>query len=48
MATEKSERDKDDPTLLAEQAREQIAKQAADLRTEKVPIETEPPATYRP
>jgi len=41
-------RDKDDPTLLAEQAREQVLKHAADLRSAKVPIETEPPATYRP
>jgi hypothetical protein len=41
-------RDKDDPTLLAEQAREQVAKLAAELRASKVPIETEPPASYRP
>ena len=41
-------RDRDDPTLLAEQAREQIGKLAAELRATKVPIETEPPATYRP
>ena len=42
------ERDKDDPALLAEQAKEQVLKLAADLRAAKVPIETEPPATYRP
>ncbi len=41
-------RDRDDPTLLAEQAREQIQKHAADLRAAKVPIATEPPATYKP
>jgi hypothetical protein len=50
MAEEKAPdtRDRDDPTLLAEQAREQIQKLAADLRATKVPIETEPPTTYRP
>jgi hypothetical protein len=41
-------RDRDDPTLLAEQAREQIAKLAAELRASKVPMETEPPGSYRP
>ena len=41
-------RDKDDPELLAEQAREQVAKLAAELRAAKVPIETEPPPSYRP
>jgi len=41
-------RDRDDPTLLAEQAQEQIRKLAADLRATKVPIETEPPSMYRP
>ncbi len=42
-----AERDRDDPALLAEQAREQVRKWAADLRATKVPIETEPPASYR-
>ena len=41
-------RDKDDPALLAEQARDQVAKLAAELRAAKVPIETEPPSSYRP
>jgi hypothetical protein len=41
-------RDRDDPSLLAEQAREQIKKLAADLRATKVPMETEPPSAYRP
>jgi hypothetical protein len=41
-------RDRDDPTLLAEQAREQIQKLASELRSANVPRETEPPATYRP
>lgn len=44
----KEERDKDDPAVLAEEAREQVRKQAADLRGVTVPIATEPPTTYRP
>jgi hypothetical protein len=43
-----AERDRDDKTLLAEQAREQIEKHAAELRAAKVEIATEPPTTYRP
>jgi hypothetical protein len=43
-----TERDKDDPSRLAEEAASQVAKQAADLRAVKVPIETEPPTTFRP
>lgn len=41
-------RDRDDPARLAEEARAQVEKQAADLRAVKVPIETEPPAAFRP
>jgi len=40
--------DIDDPDLLARQAREQIEKQAAEIRAARVPIETEPPTIYRP
>jgi len=41
-------RDRDDPARLAEEAREQLAKNAEALRAVKVPIDTEPPTTYRP
>lgn len=41
-------RDKDDPERLDEEARQQLERTAAELRKAKVPIETEPPATYRP
>ena len=45
---DQDKRERDDPARLADEARAQIEKQAADLRAAKVPIETEPPATYRP
>lgn len=38
----------DDPARLADEAREQREKMASDLRSAKVPIETEPATTYRP
>jgi hypothetical protein len=41
-------RDRDDPARLADEARATVAKNAAELRATKVPIETEPPAAYRP
>jgi len=42
------ERNIDDPGLLAEQARENVEKAAADLRSQSVPIETEPPTVFTP
>lgn len=49
MAEERGDtRDRDDPARLADEARANIEKQAADLRATKVPIETEPPTAYRP
>ena len=49
MAEEKGDtRDKDDPERLADEARALIEKHAAEIRAANVPIETEPPATYRP
>ena len=41
-------RDKDDPARLADEAREQVQRLARELRGTKVPIETEPPAIFRP
>ncbi len=41
-------RDKDDPERLAEEAKAQVEKQAADIRAAKVPIEIEPPTSFRP
>jgi len=38
----------DDPEVLAQQAREAIEKSAAELRKQRVPIETEPPTAFRP
>ena len=38
----------DDPARLAEEARALIETQAAEIRRAVVPIETEPPTTYRP
>jgi hypothetical protein len=38
----------DDPQLLAQQAREAVEKNAADIRKARVGIETEPPTAYRP
>jgi hypothetical protein len=43
-----SKPDIDDPTLLAQQAREGIEKSAAELRKTRVPIATEPPTVFRP
>jgi hypothetical protein len=40
--------DRDDPEVLATQAREGIEKSAAELRKQRVPIATEPPTVYRP
>lgn len=37
----------DDPDRLADEAKAQMEKHAADLRAAKVPIETEPPTVYR-
>ena len=44
----KSDRAIDDPVRLAAEAREQIEKQAKELRDARVPIEIEPPTVYRP
>ena len=41
-------RDADDPSRLAEEARAQREKTAAELRSTPLPIETEPATTYRP
>lgn len=41
-------RDLDDPSRLAEEARDQREKMAAELRGAKVPIETEPATVYKP
>jgi hypothetical protein len=38
----------DDPTRLAEEARAIVDKNATEIREKRVPIATEPPATYRP
>ncbi|HUG55803.1 MAG TPA: hypothetical protein VMJ92_01895 [Candidatus Limnocylindrales bacterium] len=38
----------DAPEAVAQQAREAVEKQAAELRKRSVPIETEPPTVYRP
>ena len=38
----------DDPVVLAQQAREAMEKSAAELRKQRVPIETEPPTAFRP
>lgn len=49
MAHEQSDtRDRDDPARLADEARVTLGKQSAELRTTKVPIETESPTVYRP
>ena len=45
---ERDVHDRDDPRRLAEEARALVERQAAELRAVKVPIETEPPAPYRP
>jgi len=45
---EQDTRDRDDPARLADEAREGIEKQAAEIRKATVPIETEPPSVYRP
>ena len=41
-------RDLNDPARLAEEARAQIEKYAAEIRAAKSPIETEPPTIFRP
>jgi hypothetical protein len=41
-------RDIDDPARLAEEAREQREKMAAELRAAPLRIEVEPATTYRP
>ncbi|HKY51135.1 MAG TPA: hypothetical protein VJP45_07750 [Candidatus Limnocylindria bacterium] len=38
----------DDPARLAEEAREIVEKNAAEIRKQRVPIATEPPTVYRP
>ena len=49
MAEEKEDtRDLNDRERLTEEAETQVEKHAADLRAAKVPIETDPPAGYRP
>ena len=40
--------DIDDPELLARQARELVEKQAAEIRSKRVPIDIEPPTVYSP
>lgn len=47
-ATPADPRGPDDPARLADEAREQREKMAAELRAARVPIETEPVTTYRP
>ena len=41
-------RDIDDPARLADEAREQREKMAAELRSAPLPIEVEPATIYRP
>ena len=41
-------RDIDDPSRLADEAREQREKMAAELRAASLRIEVEPATTYRP
>lgn len=41
-------RDIDDPARLADEARDQREKMAAELRGAQLPIEVEPATTYRP
>jgi len=41
------ERSIDDPVRLAEEARENAHKAATELRSQRVPIETEPPTVFR-
>ncbi len=49
MAEEHADtRDPNDPERLADEARAQVQKQAAELRAAKAPTETEPPTVYRP
>jgi len=42
------ERNIDDPSRLADEARENLEKAAIELRASRVPIETEPPTVFRP
>jgi len=46
-ATPADARDVADPSRLADEARAQREKMAAELRSTPVPIETEPATTYR-
>jgi hypothetical protein len=41
------ERNIDDPARLADEAREIVQKAATELRAQRIPIETEPPTTFR-
>jgi hypothetical protein len=41
-------RDRDDKERIADEAKQQVERMSAELRKAKVPIETEPPAAYRP
>jgi hypothetical protein len=40
-------RNVDDPSRLADEARENLVKSATELRASRVPIETEPPTPFR-
>jgi hypothetical protein len=40
------ERNIDDPSRLADEARENVEKAATELRSSRVPIETEPPTPF--
>jgi len=41
------ERSIDDPARLADEAREIVQKAATELRAQRIPIETEPPTTFK-
>ncbi|MDE3112509.1 MAG: hypothetical protein KGK34_06155 [Chloroflexota bacterium] len=45
---EQDARDPDDPARLAEERAAQVEREAAEIRGVNVPIETEPPTTFRP
>ncbi len=45
---EQDERDLDDLARLAEECAAQVEREAAEIRRVAVPIETEPPTTFRP
>ncbi|MBU6424420.1 MAG: hypothetical protein KGJ98_02825 [Chloroflexota bacterium] len=40
-------RDINDPARLAEERAGQVEKEAAEIRRTQVPVETEPPTTFR-